>query len=323
MRVIRYHEIGEPEVLRPEEAEVPRPGPEQALIRAAVIGVNFNAAQRRRGLGPMAPTLPGVPGGDVVGEVTEVGPGVTTVRAGDLVAATVPEGAYAEYALADARWLLPLPAHLDLEQASALGAPAQVALSVINAGQLRPGDSILVHAAAGAIGHLAVQLARLLGAGRVIGTAGAAEKLDVVRGLGATDAVDYRRPGWSDEVRAVTGGDGPDVILNGVGGAVFAEDVRLLAPFGRLVYFGTADGPAPSVAPHELTPVKYVVGSNFGIWRARRPEAVLGNLRQLIEYVDSGSLRTVVGAVLPLGEAAEAHRIVEDRARIGRVLLNV
>ncbi len=323
MRVIRYHEIGEPEVLRPEQAEVPRPGPGQVLIRAAVIGVNFNAAQRRRGRGPMPPSLPGVPGGDVVGEVVETGPEVTTVQTGDLVAATVPDGAYAEFAVADARWLQPLPTHLDLEQASALGAPAQVALSLLQAGRLEAGESVLVHAAAGSIGHLAVQLAALLGAGRVIGTAGTVEKLDAVRGLGAAAAVDYRAAGWADKVRAATGGDGPDVILNGVGGPAFAEDVRLLAPFGRLVYFGTSAGPAPQVAPHELTSVKYLVGSNFGLWRAKRPDTVRQNLSRLIEYVDTGRLRTVIGAVLPLHEAAEAHRIVEDRNRIGRVLLKV
>jgi NADPH2:quinone reductase len=248
---------------------------------------------------------------------------VVTVRPGDLVAAIVPEGAYAEYTLADARWLLPLPAHLDRQQASALGAPAQVALSVLRAGRPGHGDSVLVHAGAGAIGHLAVQLARLLGSERVIATAGSPEKLDVIRNLGATAAVDYRRPGWSDEVRAATDGDGPDVILNGVGGGIFGEDVRLLAPFGRLVYFGTAAGPAPGVAPHELTSVKYVVGSNFGLWRQRRPATVEANLRELIGYVESGRLRTVIGGVFPLDGAAAAHRAVEDRARVGRIVLKV
>jgi NADPH:quinone reductase len=319
MRIVRHYEYGGPEVLRLEEADVPQPASGQVLIRSGTIGVNFNATQRRWGRGPLPSTLPAAPSGDVVGTVEAIGADVTTVRVGDQVAATVHSGAYADFALADARWLIPLP-DLDPGQASVLGAPGQVALSVLKAGAVTKGETVLVHAAAGTIGHLAIQLAKLLGAATVVATAGSSSKLEFARAHGADHAIDYIRPGWADEVREATGG-GVDVILDSVGGDVFAQGPGLLAPFGRLVFFGTASGSAPDISPMAITDLKSVVGSSFAAWRAHRPQEVRRGLELLIDYVAAGRLRASVHANLPLTEAAKAHRILEDRSRTGRVLL--
>jgi NADPH2:quinone reductase len=320
MRIIRHYEHGGPEVLRLEEADVPDPADGQVLIRSQTIGVNFNAAQRRWGRGPLPSTLPGAPSGDVVGIVEAVGAEVTTVKTGDRVAATVHASAYADFALADARWLIPLPTSLDPGQASVLGAPGQVALSVLKAGAVAEGETVLVHAAAGTIGHLAVQLAKILGAATVVATAGSPSKLEFARAHGADIAVDYTQPGWGDEVREATGG-GVDLILDSVGGDVFAQGPGLLAPFGRLVFFGTASGSAAKISPMAISDLKSVSGSSFAAWRAHRPQEVRRGLEDLIDYVAAGRLQVSVYANLPLPEAEQAHRLIEDRSRTGRVLL--
>lgn len=322
MRVVRHYGHGEPEVLRIEETETPEPGVGEALIRAEAIGVNFNAAQRRRGIGPLPSPLPGAPGGDVVGTVVATGPGVSTVRVGDRVAAIVPNQAYAEYVVADTGWLAPIPSDLPVGVASALGAPAQVALGVVRTARVRQGDSVLVHGAAGAIGQIAVQLAKLQGAGQVVATGGSQSKLDYARAVGADVAVNYSAAGWSDQVRQAVGGSGVDAALDGVGGEVFTASLNLLAPLGRLVFYGTASGAAaPSVAPFELIGLKYVVGSSFGAWRAHRPDEVRTGLSELIDHAAAGRLHVEVRAELPLTDVVRAHRMVEDRAQYGRVLL--
>ncbi|MGW3041057.1 quinone oxidoreductase family protein [Kitasatospora sp. NPDC001159] len=204
MRRVRYHRYGGPEVLTEEEADTPTPGHGQVLLRTEAIGANFVDTRFRRG----APAgsvfhrpLPGILTGDVVGTVEAVGPGTGEELLGRRVAALA-EDAFAEFVLADAAWLAPIPDGLDLGAASMLPMGAPVALGALRTGRVAPGETVLVHAAAGGIGHLAVQLAKVLGAGTVIATAGSAAKLDFVRKLGADVAVDYAAPDWPEQVRA-------------------------------------------------------------------------------------------------------------------------
>jgi NADPH2:quinone reductase len=320
MRLVRHQHFGPPSVLTVESAAVPQPGPGQVLVRVEAVGVNANAARQRRGEGPVPSPLPAAPGGDVVGTVSGTGTAVTTVRPGDRVVAIVPAAAYADYVLAEARWLAPLPPGLDPLLATILGAPAQVALTVLQTGRLASGQRALVHAGGGTIGHVIVQLARLLNASTVAATGGSPAKLAYAQAHGAHLVADYTTDGWADRLTAAAP-SGFDVIVNGVGGTTIERDLQILAPFGRLVWFGAAGGAPAAVRPAQLTGLKYLVGASFAAWRTHRPEQVATNLRQLIEWAISGQLVTTIRAIVPLTDAVRAHTLVEERAGTGRIVI--
>jgi NADPH2:quinone reductase len=319
MRRVRYYGYGDPDVLTLEEAPVPEPGPGQVRLRAEVIGANFVDTKFRRGGGGIFHRpLPGIPTGDVVGTVVAAGDGVDTGLVGKRVASLV-EDAFADEVLADAAWLAPVPDGVDDGMASMLPTGGPVARGALRIGRLAAGESVLVHAAAGGIGHLAVQLAKLLGAGTVIATASSAAKLDFVRGLGADAAVDYTDPDWPERVRAAAPG-GVDVVLDSVAGPMLERSVDLLAPLGRLVIYGAAGGELGAV-PATLYALRSVVGFSLLAWRTARPAEARADVAEVSEHAAAGRLRTVVHARLPLTEAAKAHRILESREQLGRVLL--
>ncbi|MGB3439606.1 MAG: zinc-binding dehydrogenase [Actinophytocola sp.] len=323
MRRVRYHEYGGPEVLKVEEADVPVPGEGQVLIRATAIGANFVDTKFRRG--PSAGTLfdlplPGSPTGDVVGTVEATGPGVDPGLVGTRVAALAEKDAFADFVLADAAWLAPVPENLDDGAASLLPSPAPVALRVLRTGRLAAGETVLVHAAAGTIGHLATQLAKLEGAGTVIATAGSAAKLDFARAHGADVAVDYTRDDWPERVRAAAP-NGVDVVLDSVGGAVLHQSVDLLVPFGRVVAYGVASGEFGEIPVVSLVGLRTVTAFSLLAWRAAAPERATAEVAELTGQLAYGRLRGSVHTRLPLDEAVAAHRILDSRAQLGRVLL--
>lgn len=323
MRLISYHEHGSPDVLRVEDVPVPAPGPGQLLLRSEAIGVNFVETRLRAGTAPFPAPLPGRPGGDVVGRVQSSGPHTDGFAPGTRVVAFGVPAAYADQVVVDAGRALVVPEDIDAATATALGSSAQTAWSVLDAARVAKGDTVLVHAAAGAIGHLVTQLARLRGAGRVIGTVGSPRKAGFVRAHGADDVVDYRRPDWAGTVRELTGGQGVDVVLDSVEGAVFREGLKLLKPYGRLVYYGFAgaEGEVAKVAMTELLGLTYVVGTSLDAWAGADPSRVAEARAELVRLVASGELRVAVHATLPLSEAAEAHRVLESRSQLGRVVL--
>lgn len=319
MRRVRYQEFGGPEVLTVEEAERPAPGEGQVLIRAEAIGVNFvDTRFRRGGEGIFRRPLPGRPTGDVAGIVVEVGPGVDPGLAGRRVAALA-EDAYAEFVVAEARWLADVPAGLSAADAVMLPMAAPVALRVLRSAGLRRGESVLVHSAAGGIGHLIVQLARVLGAGVVIG-ATSGDKGDFVRSLGADLAVDYAVPGWAGRVREALPA-GVDVVLDAAGGVLMREGVALLAPFGRAVAYGAASGDPGEVPVGSLFALRTISGFNLTAWRRAAPDVARQEMDEVANLFAAGRLRTRVHAELPLAEAATAHKLMEERAHSGRLLL--
>ncbi len=319
MRRVRYHTYGGPEVLRVEEAAVPEPGAGQVRIRTRAIGANFVDTKFRRGAGSIFQRpLPATLTGDVVGVVDALGDGVGGELAGRRVATLVLD-AFADEVIADAADLVEVPDGLDDAAASMLPSAAPVALGALLAGRLAPGDTVLVHSAAGNIGHLATQLARLRGAGAVIGTAGSPAKLDFVRAHGADHAADYSDGDWPERVRAAAP-DGVDLVLDAVGGATTARGVELLAPYGRLVAYGAADGLA-DVPVRSLYELRSVTGFSLLAWRAARPEEYAAALAELAGLLSTGRLRYTVHTRLPLSEAVEAHRLLDARAQLGRVLL--
>ncbi|HZC51928.1 MAG TPA: zinc-binding dehydrogenase [Mycobacterium sp.] len=321
MRRVRYYEYGGPEVLRIEEVDIPTAGPGQVLMRAEAIGANFIDTKFRQGAVSIAGRgLPGMLTGDVVGTVEAVGPDVDTELIGHRVAALIDGDAFADYVLADAAWLADVPAGLDAASASMLPMAAPVALWTLGAGHFVRGETVLVHAAAGGIGHVAVQLAKLLGAGRVIATAGSPVKLDFAREHGADAAVNYTSDDWPDQVRAAAP-DGVDIVLDSVGGQTTHQSLDLLAPSGRVVVYGVASGDYTEVPVASLYRLRSIIGFSLLAWRVAHTKQAHEDMAVLTDHFSAGRLRTTVHARLPLDEAVEAHRILDARAQLGRVLL--
>jgi NADPH2:quinone reductase len=333
-------------VLQIDEVPTPVPQDRQVLIEVEAIGANVIDTVFRRGTGPWSRPLPGTLTGDVVGRVVALGPGLSAgddgtggigvagVAVGDRVAA-LSEDAFADYVTADAQWLAPVPDGVDAGEATVLSMTAPLALRLLRAGRLEPrlpspsrrprrplpaGETVLVQAAAGGVGHLAVQLARILGAKTVIGTASAPGKLDFVRAWGADEAIDSSDPDWAEHVRAVAPG-GVDIVLDAIGGAVFDQGLDLLAPLGRMVTYGAVGGALPVVPVHKLVALKSVVGVSTLAWRAACPEQAIGDLREIAELWGAGRLRTAVHATFPLTATARAHEVLDSRANLGRVIV--
>ena len=313
MRHVRYHSHGGPEVLAIEEADIPEPGPAQVLIRTEAIGVNYVDVQLRRETATDSiyfRSLPATLTGDVVGTVERVGPDADPALTGARVAVLL-EDAYGDYVVADTRWLVSVPAGLDARAASMLPTVGAVALGALRTGRLGQGDTVLVTAGAGAIGHLAIQLARLRGAGTVIATAGSTAKLGFLKELGADVAIDHTRPDWDAQVRLAAPG-GVDVILEAVGGEALHKIIGLLAPFGRAVIFGASAGDLTSVPVTSLFALKTVSGFSLLAWRAAAPAQARADIaeRQAAEQCDSLIERSAVDDVL--------HRPGIDAQRVER-----
>ncbi|MFF2526419.1 quinone oxidoreductase family protein [Streptomyces liangshanensis] len=324
MRIVRHHEYGPSKVLVTEEAERPAYGPEDVLVRAEAIGVDHADVQRRLGTFPLGPPpLPYCPSTDVAGTVVAVGDRVRDLTPGQRVVVWKARNAYAEYVAAPAAHLLPLPDGLDAAEATLLGSTGRVAVHLLRTARVAEGETVLVHAGAGAIGHIAVQAARALGAARVIATAGSPAKRDFARSLGADAAVDHRDPDWPERVAEAAGPGGVDVVLDGVGGRQLLDDVKVLAPYGRLVFYGASGGDTeqPAIPALSLMGMRQVMGFSMPTLLGSRPAEAEDGVRLLLGFVRDGSVRPVIHARVPLAEAARAHDLLEERRSMGRVVL--
>lgn len=321
MRRVRYYAHGGPEVLTVEEAAVPEPGPGQVLIKTDAVGLSYVDVQIRRETDSGSIFYRQVPAGltgDAVGTVARVGEGTDPALAGTRVAALL-EDACAEYVLADADWLVPVPAYLDTSAASVLPTMGAVALGALRLGRVADGDTVLVTAAAGGIGHLAIQLARYLGAGTVIAAVGSAAKAGFLKELGADATVDYSQPDWGTQVREAAPG-GVHVALDAVGGETLLECADLLAPFGRVVGYGAANGDWGSVPLLHLVALKSLSAFSLLALRAAAPSQARADAVELTRLLMSGQLRAVT-RTLPLVGIADAHRAFEDRSVLGRLVV--
>ncbi len=321
MRRVRYYAHGGSEVLTVEEAAVPDPGPGQVLIQTEAVGLNYVDVQLRRETDSGSIFYRQVPAGltgDAVGTVTGAGEGADPALVGTRVAALLEDGC-AEYVVADADWLVPVPAGLDAVTASVLPTMGAVALGALRLGRVADGDTVLVTAAAGGIGHLAVQLARHVGAGTVIAAAGSAAKAGFLKELGADVTVDYSQPDWAAQVREAAP-DGVHVALDAVGGQTLLACADLLAPFGRLVGYGAANGDWGSVPLLRLVALKSLSAFSLMALRAAAPEQARTDTAELTGLLESGRLRAVT-RTLPLDDIAEAHRAFEDRSVLGRLVV--
>lgn len=313
-------EFGPPDVLKLREVEEPDLGPRDVLIEVGFSNVTFVETQIRQGRAPrrsMLPQLPAILGNGVGGTVVAVGAEVD----GDLIGARVlattgGTGGYAETVSVPAGAIISVPGEVAMSDAVALLADGRTAVGLIDRAGIRPGETVLVEAAAGGVGSLLVQLAKRAGA-QVIAAAGGARKLEVARALGADIAVDYRHPSWTEAVGAAVQDRGVDVVFDGVGGSIGRDAFQLLGRGGRLCAFGMAAGSFAAISETEL--------SDRGVTRLRGAVADAREMAALtaraLAGAAAGELRPVVGQRVPLANAAEAHRAIEARATIGKTLL--
>jgi NADPH:quinone reductase len=322
MQAVRIHAPGGADALRVDAVPVPRPGPGEALVRLAAAGVNFIDVYKRTGLYKVP--LPSTLGEEGAGTVAAVGEGVADVRAGDRVAWAGVIGAYAEYAIVPAARLVPLPAEVSAAQGAAVMLQGLTAHYLATSTYpLRAGDRCLVHAAAGGVGLLLVQIARRLGA-HVIATAGSDEKAALARGAGADDVIVYTRDDFVAETRRITGGQGLQVIYDSVGRTTFLPGLDLLAPRGMMVLFGQSSGPVEPVDPQLLNQKGslFLTRPTLAHYVATREE-LLRRTGELFAWIAAGELSVRVGAEFPLADAAQAHGALEGRRTTGKVLLRV
>jgi len=320
MKAILVHQFGGPEVLTYDEAPLPEPGPGQARVKIAAAGLNYIDTYHRAGLYPNA--LPFIPGMEAAGVVDAVGPDVAVVKPGDRVAYCMALGANAEYALAPADKLVPLPANLTFGNAAAVLLQGMTAhYLAFSTYPLRPGDVALVHAAAGATGSLLVQMAKRAGA-TVIATVGSATKAALARGDGADFVIDYTVADFETEVKAITEGRGVDVVYDSVGQTTFAKGLNCLRPRGLMALFGQASGPVPAIDPQVLNQKGslFLTRPTLGHYTATRSE-LLSRAGDVFMWVADGELRVRIDRTMPLSQTAEAHRLLQSRQTAGKVLL--
>lgn len=326
VKAVLIHEYGGPDKLRYEDIEVGEPGPGQAYIRHTAIGLNFADTHNREGRYPL-PSLPHVLGGEAAGIVEKVGPGVTEVKPGDRVAYAAggpafPPGSYAEARVFDASRLILLPDEIDDITAAGMivkGLTAQYLLRSVY--PVRPGETILVHAAAGGVGTVLTQWARHLGA-RVIGVVGSDEKAELARENGCHHVIVSSREDIAGRVRQLTAGEGVPVVYDGVGRDTFEASLSSLRPHGLLVSFGTASGRVP---PFDLFHLNLLgslsVTSAAFAWFVRSRAELLSRANELLDVVLRGAVRIKVEQTFPLAEVAEAHRALESRRTRGASVL--
>jgi NADPH2:quinone reductase len=320
MQAIRVSATGGPEALQIEDISTPEPGLGQIRIKVEAAGVNFVEIYQRKGQYKLP--LPFTPGGEAAGTVDAVGPDVTDVHIGERAASVDARGSYAQYALVQADHTVPLPDGVSMEVAAAVmtqGVTAHfLAHSVF---KLEAGQTALVHAAAGGVGQLLVQIAKKRGA-RVIGTVGSAEKAQIARDLGADEVILYNETDFEAETKRLTNGSGVDVVYDSVGRTTFERGLNVLKPRGLMALFGQSSGPVAPLDPQILNAKGslYLTRPTYRDYLATREE-LLWRAQDLFGWIVAGELRVRIDKTFPLAEASAAHQYLEDRKTQGKVLL--
>ncbi|SFB11962.1 NADPH2:quinone reductase [Lentibacillus halodurans] len=322
MKVVQFESFGGPEVLEVIDKKVPALDGNDVLIDVKAIGVNYADTARREGEYVIRTELPFVPGTEIAGVVADTGAHVTGVSKGTRVAALTGSGGYAEYAKTEADSLIRIPDGVSYEKAVGLPLQGLSAYHILKTmGRLAEGETVLVHAAAGGVGSLAVQLARQFGAGKVIATASTEEKLQHAEKLGAEHLINYSEEGWEKTVLEITGGKGVDVALEMAGGDIFHKTLKCLAPFGRMVIYGVASGEQATFYPSSLMRYNQSVVGFFLGQLMQHQELIMRSLQELLEYTQNGELELTISGSYPLSKATEVHRMVQERKTKGKIVL--
>ena len=317
MKAIRIHEFGGTEKLTVDEVEKPVPGTGEILIKTATAGINYADVMMRGGNYLTKPPLPYSLGFEVAGTVEELGEGVTNFAIGDRALASVLGGGYAEYAVAKAAGAVAIPDSLGFGEATALLVQGLTALGLLD--ETKAGDSILVHAAAGGVGSLIVQLAKHKGL-KVIGTASSTAKLELISSLGADFAINYTEADWTDQVLEASATKGVDWIIEMVGGDIVGHNLKVLAKNGTMWVYGAASGEDYRLSVLSLMQKNHIVR---GYWLTN--ESVANRIRftqELLEHIAAGRLKIQI-TEFPLEKAAAAHEAMEGRKTTGKVVLTI
>jgi NADPH2:quinone reductase len=320
VKAVRVHTLGGPEVLTYEDVDVPRPGPGEALVKIAVSGLNYLDVQYR--IGRVKAPMPFVIGSEASGVVTELGPGVTHLRVDDPVAWAMTLGSYAEYAVVPAWKLVALPPGLDMKVAAGVMLQGLTAHYLTHSTfPLKPGDTAVVHAAAGGVGSVIVQVARVVGA-RVIATAGTDAKAELARQAGADEVIVYTKQNFEAEVKRLTDGRGVDVVYDSVGKDTFEGSLNCLRPRGMLALFGFSSGMVPPFDPAILGTKGSLFLTRPGLnqYMATREE-LMSRMHAIFDWLATGKLKIRIGHVFPMADARKAHEELEARRTTGKVLL--
>ena len=323
MGVIKFEQHGEPDVLQYVQVERPTPGRGEVLVKIEAVGINYADTMRRRDAYLEKTPLPYILGGEIAGTVEALGPEVKGVEPGTRVVAMIGTGGYAQYAVLPARQVFMIPANLSFAEATTVPVQGVTAYDILKtSGQLKAGESVLVHAAAGGVGVYSVQLAKLMGAGKVIATASTAAKLELARSLGADEVINYaENPDWHKKVLELTDGKGVDVILEMVGGEVFNQNFKCLAKYGRVVIFGVASNKIPTLNPAQLMYRNHTVTGYWLINTISRPGALDRAMGELLSWINEGKIKLVAEHTMPLSQAQQAHTMLEGRQTVGKVVL--
>ncbi len=322
MRAIQLNSLQGPGALTP--VEIPRPNPtgNDILIEVRAAGINFAELEMTHGRYSAHQPLPFVMGWEAAGTVVEVGPQVNNFKPGDRVTSVVSSGGYAEYALADSSMAISVPDGISFAQATAIPIQGLSAITLLKlAARPQPNETVLIEAAAGGVGLFLVQLSKRMGAKRVIALASTRDKLALVKNLGADVTINYSERGWTDQVLAATDGRGADVILESVSGAIADEAFKLLAPFGRIVFFGARN--AHDVLSEEkvrqlILKNQSLIGFNFP---SLPPDSIGASIPELLELIRTGQVKLFAEQSFPLERVQDAFAAIANRLTVGKVSL--
>ena len=320
MKAVLFREFGEPSVLKYEEVETPSISESQILIKVAAAGVNFADVLQRKNLYFQPLELPRILGFEVAGTVESFGAKVTGFKVGDRVVAMTIGGGYSELATAEAQNVFLIPPAVSFELAASLPGAALTVYFMLEEARLTKGQTVAVDAAAGGVGGVTAQIAKLQGASKVIGITGSAEKLAHLKKSGYDGGVSTDKGDWADEVVKLTDGKGVDVFLDSVGGDLFFGALKTLGVGGTAVVFGRASGKETNFDPRALM-FKNQSVRGFSLWNyIGKPERLKEALNTLLQYVESGRL-TISATTYPLSDAAKVHEMLESRASTGKFIL--
>lgn len=317
MRAIRVHELGAADKLTLDEIEKPIPKADEVLIKVAAAGINYADTMMRTGNYLTKPDLPLTLGYEAAGTIDALGADVKNFKVGQRVLATTSSGGYAEFATAKASATMPIPDELGYGESTALLVQGLTALGLLN--ETKAGETILIHAAAGGVGSLLVQLAKYKNL-KVIGTASSEQKLQMIANLGADFAVNYSEDDWADEVLTATDGKGANWIIEMVGGDIVAKNLQVLAKHGTMWVYGSASGEDFKVSVLSLMAKNHTIR---GYWLMNESaENRIKFTRELLEHFSAKRLQIQV-TEFPLEQAADAHRAIESRKTTGKVVLTI
>ncbi|WJD83550.1 quinone oxidoreductase family protein [Priestia megaterium] len=322
MYAVVVTDYGDTEVLRYRQVEQPKPGLNQVLIKVEATSVNFADIKARYGKKGKG-SLPFIPGLDVTGTIVEVGEGVKNFKINQRVIAFPKGGSYAEYVIANTDLTFSIPEKLDFVTAGACPIVSFTAHKLLcDVGRIMLGETVLVHAAAGGIGTTAIQLAKILGAGKVIGTVSKEEKVFAARQAGADYVINTSKRNFVQDVLEITEGVGVDLTLDSIGGRVTENSLLCLARYGRIVHFGNASGETANIQTKDLhASCRSILGFSLGTTRKYRPYLLRDTAEKVLGYIESGKLKITIGNQFPLKEAKIAQELMESRNSIGKILL--